>query len=101
MPPDPLPERDFEPLGWYSPGDARRFLEALESAGIEFHTEVTGGAINVLVAADPGLMISVDAARRDEAVAVHTSLFGDALPNYESGWFQEHPPANEGEPQET
>jgi hypothetical protein len=98
---DPPQGDKFESLGWYSPGDATRFLEALENAGIEFHTEVIGGPINILLDADRGLMISVEAARRNEAVALHTSLFGDALPNYESSWFQQHPPANEDEPQQT
>jgi hypothetical protein len=86
------PSPEFETLGWYSPRDAERLLNAFEEAGVPYQTEVSGGAGSVFVQTDRGLIVSVEAKHRQKAYQLHTELFGDASPNFDSAFFREHPP---------
>jgi hypothetical protein len=83
---------EFEMLGWYSPRDAERLLTALEGAQIAYRTEATGGTGTIFVQTDHGLVISVESTRGGQAHELHAQLFGDALPNFESTFFSDHPP---------
>jgi hypothetical protein len=81
----------FETLGWYSPRDAERLLNALDDAQIAHRAKATGGTGAIFVQTDHGLVISVEVAERDKAHELHVKLFGDALPNFESAFFRDDP----------
>lgn len=81
-------QKDFTPLGRYSPREASKLLERFEQADIAFRAEPLragyGGSNGPTVSMD----ISVDAARSAEVDRIHRELFGDGLPNYGSSFFR-------------
>jgi hypothetical protein len=89
---------NFEYLGYYSPPDAAKLFTAFEAANIEFRAEFFDGTntIGSISAADDGgfgqaaqVLIRVDPEQRESVNKVHSELFGDCLPNYDSAFFRE------------
>lgn len=84
---DELPE-GFECVGWYSPSEARRLMEALDEARIEMWAHFEdgmsgGGAMNAAFGsfgASAQVLLAVEATQRVAANDIHTRLFGDGLP---------------------
>jgi hypothetical protein len=90
------PAEGFLLMGSYSIGDARKLLSAFDSAEIEYRVEFNDGVANIgpLQAEGGGAFgqaaqatVSVAAAHKPRADLVHTDLFGDCLPNYDSTFF--------------
>lgn len=80
-----LPE-GFDFLGWYSPPEAKRLMDALDSAQIEMWAHFDDG----MSSPQAGLishygtaaqvLLAVQSDRRSAAVDLHIRLFGDGLP---------------------
>jgi hypothetical protein len=90
------PAEEFLLMGTYSIVDARKLLSGLDSAEIEYRVEFNDGVANIgpLQAESGGAFgqaaqatVSVAAAQKQQADRIHTDLFGDCLPNYDSTFF--------------
>lgn len=80
-------EPDFVWLGRYYPPEASKLLEQLDLAGIEFLAiPVTNRGVS---RPESVIEISVDPNRSDEVRQIHSDLFGDGLPNYDSSFFRD------------
>jgi hypothetical protein len=101
--PDKRDDDGFDVLGYYLPHEAEKFLDALEKAKIEYRAEVCdktpemtpirsrlGGTFGQAVQ----VLISTLSTSREEVGKIHVKLFGDCLPNYESGFFREQGPGD-------
>ncbi len=101
--PDKREDDGFDVLGYYSPPEAEKFLEALEKAKIEYRAEVNdktpemtpirsrlGGTFGQAVQ----VLISTLSTSREEVGKIHEQLFGDCLPNYDSTFFREQGPGD-------
>ncbi len=96
MEPDADPTEEFVPMGTYGIMDARKLLAAFDSGGIEYRVEFNDGAADIgpIQAKGGGTFgqaaqatVSVAAAQKERADRIHTDLFGDCLPNYDSTFF--------------
>jgi hypothetical protein len=96
MPSDIDPAEEFLLMGSYSILDARKLLSALDSAEIEYRVEFNDGVANIgpLQAESGGAfgqaaqaMVWVAPAQKQQADLIHTDIFGDCLPNYDSTFF--------------
>jgi hypothetical protein len=102
----------FDVLGYYSPLEAERFLDALQKAGIAHLAEVRDQTLEMTpIRSNLGgffgqgvqMLISAESTRRDDVSRIHEALFGDCLPNYDSSFFrgqneQEAPGADQKSP---
>jgi hypothetical protein len=91
-------DSNFEYLGYYSPPDAAKLFTAFEAANIDFRVECFDGtsAIGSIAASHGGgfgqaaqVLIRIDAEQRENVNRIHSKLFGDCLPNYDSAFFRE------------
>lgn len=93
---NPLPE--FTLFDRFPLGEAHRFLAALEHAGIRFEIDSFDGIHGSATSSygqygtEARISIHIESTRLDEAQQIHHQLFGDCLPNYDSSFFQQHPP---------
>ena len=103
---DRPPDEGFEYIGYYTPPDAEKLIEAFTKAGINYRADVVDrtaseatplGHLGGLYSGSTQILLSGSVARRDEIHRIHESLFGDCLPNFESSFFNTHPP-DETEP---
>jgi len=94
--PDTPPEDGFDYIGYYSPSDAEKLIEAFTRAGIDCRVHVvdhTADAITPLghhgglYYDSTQILLSASSARREEIRRIHESLFGDCLPNFDSSFF--------------
>ena len=87
---------EFLLMGTYSIVDARKLLTALESQGVDHRVEFRDGAADIVPAlsyfggafgqaAQATVRVAPD--HKELADRIHTDLFGDCLPNYESTFF--------------
>lgn len=90
------PAEEFVLMGSYSIVDARKLLSAFDSAELEYRAEFNDGVSNINpVLAEGGgsfgqaaqVTVSVAAPQKEQADRIHTDLFGDCLPNYDSTFF--------------
>ncbi len=91
-------DSNFEYLGYYSPPDASKLFTAFEAANIDFRAEFFDGTntIGSIAAAHGGafgrvaqVLIRIDPEQRAKVNRIHSKLFGDCLPNYDSAFFRE------------
>ena len=101
----PLNE-EFEYIGYYSPSDAEKLIEAFTREDIDYRAEVVDhtanpltslGHLGGLYSGATQILLSGSVARREDIQRIHESLFGDCLPNFDSSFFNSHPP-DETEP---
>ena len=92
---------DLEYIGYYSPSDAEKLIEAFTREDIRYRAEVVDRTGNELTAlghlaglysGSTQILLSGSIARRQEIQRIHESLFGDCLPNFDSSFFNIHPP---------
>ena len=89
----------FEYLGRYQITEAKRLFEALEKAEIDFEATFDDGSGSRSslgsFGMDAGVEVAVESSERDRVNAIHTRLFGSALPSKPTddaeaeGWFDE------------
>jgi len=72
-------------LSTYSPHEASKLLERFEQSGIAFRARTKKTRYYLKTE----IVISVEAARANEAAEIHRELFGDGLPNDDSSFFRE------------
>ena len=103
---DRPPDEGFEYIGYYTPPDAEKLIEAFTKAGIDYRADVVDhtadastplGHICGTFSQSTQILISGSVDRREEIQQIHTSLFGDCLPNFDSSFFTTNPP-DETEP---
>jgi len=93
------PADEFFELGTYSVVDLERLLAALDAAQVDYRVELRDGVSEITpFAASMGgafgqsaqgtVRIAPDA--KEKVRKIHTDLFGDCLPNYDSEFFREH-----------
>ena len=90
------PEEGFEFIGYFSPSDAAKLFSAFERAGIDYRADFFDGvdSITPTLAYRGGsfgqnaqILIQAAHNRLEEVARIHTELFGDSLPNYDSTFF--------------
>ena len=99
-------EEGFEYIGYYTPSDAEKLIDAFTQAGIEYRADVIdhtadpatplghfGGTFSAAVQ----ILLRGSVDRREEIRQIHAKLFGDCLPNFDSSFFKTRPP-DESEP---
>ena len=100
------PDDNFDYIGYYSPSDAEKLIQAFTRAKIDYRVEVVDhtqdaatplGHYGGLYSGSTQILLSGSTARREEIQHIHESLFGDCLPNFDSSFFDTSPP-DEGEP---
>ena len=91
-------EEELEQLGYYSLADGAKLFDAFEAAAIDYGADLvdSNGAITPALSRMGGafgnavrVLISIDPRRREDVQRIHSELFGDCLPNYESSFFKE------------
>jgi hypothetical protein len=94
------PAEGFDYLGYYSPSDAEKLIQAFDRANIVYRVEIIDhtadaatplGHCGGLYSASTQVLLSASTARRDEIQHIHESIFGDCLPNFDSSFFATHP----------
>jgi len=89
---------DLEYLGYYSPADGAKLIDAFEAADIDCAAGLADstGAITPALSLLGGtfgqavqVLISIDPTRREDVNRIHKDLFGDCLPNYDSSFFKQ------------
>ena len=89
----------FEYLGRYQINEAKRLFNALEKAEIDFEAAFDDGSGSRSslgsFGTESGVEVAVESAKRNEVNAIHTKLFGSALPTKPTGhaeaekWFDQ------------
>ncbi len=83
-------------MGTYSIVDARRLLDGLEAAQVDFRVESRDGAADIVPALSyfrgafgqaAQATVRVAPEHKTQADRVHTEIFGDCLPNYDASFF--------------
>lgn len=99
MEPEQPPPEEFFELGTYSIVDLERLLPALDAAEVEYQVELRDGLseITPFVASMGGAFgqgargtVKVASDEKEKVRKIHTDLFGDCLPNYDSEFFRDH-----------
>lgn len=101
MSPQNTPENGFEYIGYYSPSDAEKLIQAFIRANVEYRVEIIDhtadeatplGHFGGLYSQSTQILLSGSTARRQEIQRIHNSIFGDCLPNFDSSFFAASPP---------
>ncbi|MEY2501366.1 MAG: hypothetical protein QOI07_1700 [Verrucomicrobiota bacterium] len=90
---------EFVELGTYSVMDLERLLPALDAAEVNYRVELRDGVkeITPFVAGMGGAfgqgargIVRIAPNEKEIVRKIHTDLFGDCLPNYDSEFFRDH-----------
>ncbi|MEY2573597.1 MAG: hypothetical protein QOJ87_1810 [Verrucomicrobiota bacterium] len=90
---------EFVELGTYSVMDLERLLPALDAAEVNYRVELRDGVgeITPFVAGMGGAFgqgargtVRIAPNEKEIVRIIHTDLFGDCLPNYDSEFFRDH-----------